>query len=145
MNIKLYKTTDPVNKVNKALTAVADINGEPHEKVSETEMQIRLTISKLANVKGSNYCYIAETNRYYYISPNYEIENQTVIIYLKEDVLMSLKTQLLSQTCTISRNEQLANAYLVDNAYQLKTYKNIFTRSFPNGLTDNSIILMTIG
>lgn len=145
MNITLYSTTSPAIQVNKALTQRASITGEPHEIVSDKEMTLRLAIGNLANVKLSNYCHIPETGKYYYINPDYKIENQSVIIALKEDVLMSFRVQLLAQTCTVSKNEGLSNSYLYDDGYQLLSYKNIVTKEFPSGLTDNSIILMTVG
>lgn len=145
MNIVLYNTTSPAIQVNKTLTQKASITGYAHEIISDKEMTLRLAIVDLTNVKASNYCYIGETGKYYYINPDYKIENQSVIIALKEDVLMSYKTQLLIQTCTVSRNESLSNAYLLDNGYQLKAYNIIATRPFPQGLETESIILMTIG
>lgn len=145
MNITLYSTSSPAIQVNKTLTQRASITGEPHEIVSDKEMTLRLAIGNLANVKLSNYCLIPETGKYYYINPDYKIENQSVIIALKEDVLMSFKTQLLAQTVTVSRNENLSNAYLYDNGYQLLAYKNIVTKTFPVGIDTDTIILMTIG
>lgn len=145
MNIVLYNTTSPAIQVNKTLTQKASITGYAHEIISDKEMTLRLAIGDLTNVKASNYCYIGDTGKYYYINPDYKIENQSVIIALKEDVLMSYKTQLLIQTCTVSRNESLSNAYLLDNGYQLKAYNIIATRPFPQGLETESIILMTIG
>lgn len=145
MNIVLYNTTSPTIQVNKTLTQKASITGYAHEIISDKEMTLRLAIGDLTNVKASNYCYIGDTGKYYYINPDYKIENQSVIIALKEDVLMSYKTQLLIQTCTVSRNESLSNAYLLDNGYQLKAYNIIATRPFPQGLETESIILMTIG
>ena len=145
MNIILYNTTSPAIQVNKTLTQKASITGYAHEIISDKEMTLRLAIGDLTNVKASNYCYIGDTGKYYYINPDYKIENQSVIIALKEDVLMSYKTQLLIQTCTVSRNESLSNAYLLDNGYQLKAYNIIATRPFPQGLETESIILMTIG
>lgn len=145
MNITLYTTTSPAIEVNKSLTQRASITGEPHEIVSDKEMTLRLAIGNLASVKASNYCFIPETGKYYYINPDYKIENQSVIIALKEDVLMSFRTQLFAQTCTVSRNENLSNAYLYDNGYQLLAYKNIVTKLFPVGIDTDTIILMTIG
>lgn len=136
---------DPVIKVNKTLNLIADINGEPHETIGENKLSITLSLGHLTGVKSSNYCYIAETNKYYFINPQYEIKNQTITIHLKEDILMSLKSQLLAQTCTISRNENLSNAYLIDSGYQMLAYSNIVTKTFPQGMTDESIILMTVG
>lgn len=144
MNIKLYNTSSPRNKLSKTLNLVADITGESNINVGEHNTQFILSKGHLAGVKGSNYLLCADTGKYYYIE-NYEIQNQTVIITCKIDVLMSYKTQILAQTCTISKNEKYSNSYLYDDGYQLLAYKNIVTKTFPNGLTDNSIILMTVG
>lgn len=145
MNIILYSTSSPAIQVNKTITQKASITGYAHEIISDKEMTLRLAIGDLTNVKASNYCYIGDTGKYYYVNPDYKIENQSVIIALKEDVLMSFKAQLLAQTVTVSRNENLSNAYLYDNGYQLLTCKNIVTKEFPNGLDNDTIVLMTIG
>lgn len=145
MNIKLYNTTSPKIKVNKTLNLVADITGEPHDIVSETDMSVRLSIGHLQGVQGSNYCYIASTGKYYFISPNYQIDNQSIIVNLHEDVLMSLKTELLAQTCTISKNEFLSDAYLYDDNYKIDGYSNIVTKEFPQGFENESMVLLTVG
>ena len=145
MNVTLYNTSSPAIQVTKTLTNSTTIAGEPHEKVSETEFSIKFTISQMATLKTHNYAYVEDLGKYFYLSPNFDIENKTVIAHFKEDVLMSNASKIRAQTCTISKNEKLANSYLFDNGYQLKSYKIISTFPFPVGLTDNSIILMTIG
>ena len=144
MNIKLYKTNSPKNKVLKSLTLIADMDGESNISIDERNVSFVLKSTNLANVKNSNYLYSTTTGKYYYIL-DYEIKNQTITLKCKEDVLMSYKTEILAQTCTISKNEKYSNSYLYDDGYQLLAYKNIVTKTFPGGLTDNSIILMTVG
>ena len=101
MNIILYSTSSPAIQVNKTLIQKASITGYAHEIISDKEMTLRLAIGDLTNVKASNYCYIGDTGKYYYINPDYKIENQSVIIALKEDVLMSFQT-LICMTTVIS-------------------------------------------
>lgn len=144
MNIKLYNTTSPRNKLSKSLNLVADVTGESNINVGEHNTQFILSKGHFISVQGSNYLYCTDTSKYYFIE-NYEIQNQTVIITCKIDVLMSYRTQILNNTCTISKNENISNAYLYDNGYQLLSYKNIVTKKFPVGLTNDSIILMTVG
>lgn len=144
MNIILYKTNSPKNAVNKTLTQIASINGESNESIGDINTSFILSSAYITNVQNSNYLYSGITGKYYFITEK-EIKNQTIKIIAHEDVLMSLKTQLLSNTCTISRNENVSNSYLLDNGYQLKAYNIIATRPFPQGLENESIILMTIG
>lgn len=145
MNIVLYSTVSPKNKVTKSLTGATTITGEPHEIISDMEYNIRFSISQLATIQSKNYAYVADLNKYFFLSPNYEIQNQTVIVNFKEDVLMSNAQAIRAQQLTVSRNENIANSYLYDNGYQLKTYEIVSTKKFPHGLTDETIILMTIG
>lgn len=144
MNIKLYNTTSPRNKLNKTLNLVADITGESNEKIGDHDTIFIVSKGHLIGVQGSNYLLSEISGKYYYIE-DYEIENQCVKIICKEDVLMTFKTQILSNTCTISRNANISNAYLLDNGYQLLAYENIVTKTFPKGLTDEAVILLTVG
>lgn len=144
MNIKLYNTVSPRNKLNKSLNLVADINGESNISLDDSNCVFVVSKGHLQGVQGSNYLYCTDTDKYYYID-NYEIINQTVKIYCKIDVLMSYKSEILSNTCTISRNENLANAYMYDENYKLLAYKNIVTKKFPVSLNNDTIILMTVG
>lgn len=144
MNIVLYSTTSPKNKLNKSLTQVASIDGESHEEIGRVNTFFILTKNQITNVKNSNYLLSNVTGKYYFIV-DYEIINQTIKVNAREDVLMNFKTAIRNNTCTVSRNENLSNSYLYDNGYQLKAYNIVATRAFPNGMETESIILMTIG
>lgn len=144
MNIKLYNTTSPRNKINKTLNLVADIDGESNENIGDHDTTFLVSSGHLQGVMGSNYLLSGINGKYYYIE-DYEIINQTVLLKCKEDVLMSFKTQILSNTCTISRNEFIADSYLYDDNYKIDGYSKIVTKEFPIGFTDESIILLTSG
>lgn len=145
MNIILYNTSDPKIKVTKTLSSAVTITGEPHEILSDVECSIAFTVSQLATIKSHNYAYIGDLGKYFYISPEFEINGQRIVAHFREDVLMSNAAAIRAQSCTISKNANLANSYLYDNAYQLQSYEIVSTLKFPHGLTNNSIILMTIG
>ena len=144
MNIILYSTSSPRNKLNKSLTQIADITGESNESIGKVNTSFTLSSSYISNVQNSNYLYSGVTGKYYFIE-DYEIKNQTIKINAKQDVLMNFKTEIKGNSCTVSRNENISNAYLYDNGYQLLAYQNIVTKEFPSGLTDESMILMTVG
>ena len=146
MNIKLYNTVSPRNKLNKTLNLVADITGESNIPVGEHNPNFIVSSGHLTGVKSSNYLYCTDTGKYYYIE-DYEIENQTVRIKCKIDVLMTYKTQILSNTCTIAKNENgsLSDSYLLDDNYKIDAYSNIVTKTFPHGFDDESMILLTTG
>lgn len=144
MNIKLYNTTSPRNKLNKTLNLVADIDGESNENIGDHDTTFLVSSGHLQGVMGSNYLLSGINGKYYYIE-DYEIINQNVLLKCKEDVLMTFKTQILSNTCTISRNEFISDSYLYDDNYKIDGYSNIVTKEFPIGFTDESMILLTTG
>lgn len=144
MNIKLYNTTSPRIKLNKTLNLVADIDGESNEDIGDHDTIFILSKGHIDGVKGSNYLLSGISGKYYFIE-DYTIENQCIKVFCKEDVLMTFKDQILTNSCTISRNENIRNAYLYDDSYQMLAYKNIVTKKFPSGIDNNTIILMTVG
>ena len=63
----------------------------------------------------------------------------------QSSALMSNKSEILSLNATVDRNEFLKNGYLQDDMYKTMAYEEIVCKSFPSGLTSDSIILMTVG
>lgn len=144
MNIKLYSTQDAPIKVNKTLTLIADITGESRESVDCFNPSFILSAEILNQIKSANYLYCTDWGKFYFLNSK-ELKNKTVVASCREDVLMSLKEQLLSQTVTVSRNAKISNAYLLDNGYQMLSYSNIVTKEFPSGVDQDSVIFMTVG
>lgn len=147
MVITFYRTMDDYRVLNKTLgTALGSAAGVLHERVSVTQLSIKVPSSFFNYITQSNYVMIDTFQKYYFLN-TYEIENDCVIINLKEDVRMSFATQIRGITATVSRVEDptKANAYLLDNQYQAKAYKKYVHRTFPNSFEDFSYILMTVG
>ena len=147
MNISLYTIQDDYRKLQKTVgTALTTLSGDLHEKVSDVQLVVRVPGSAAASVGAANYAYIDTLGKYYF-REEFEIENNTLLIHLKEDVRMNFATQILATECTVARleNEKKANAYLLDANYQAKAYKKHVQRNFPNSIDNFSFILMTVG
>lgn len=147
MNIILYTIQDDYRKLQKTVgTALATLTGDLHEKVSDTQLVVRVPGSAAASVGAANYAFIDTLGKYYF-REQFEIENNTLLIHLKEDVRMNFATQILATECTVARveDEKKANAYLLDPDYQAKAYKKHVQRNFPVTMNDFSFILMTVG
>lgn len=144
MNIKLYKSLDDKKKLSKNLTNEKIMTG--NVKIPTDIINPVIIIEYFANFNDFNYCYIEEFKRYYYIK-DFNIIGKTIEINSHEDVLMSNKNSLLSLSATISRaeNKPLINGYLLDDKFQAYSYKQITTKNFPNGINNDSIILITVG
>lgn len=94
-----------------------------------------------------NYAYIDSFGRYYFIRDRKMTVSGVCELTLESDPLQSFATQIKAVPATITRtqNERKADAYLLDNKYIAKSYKQIVTKDFPNELSDYSFILMTVG
>ena len=145
MVITFYKCLDDRRKINKTLgNSTGSMTGHLHERVSDTDLSIKLPSDSFNILTQSNYCLVDTFQRYYYIE-RYEIENNCVIVTLHEDVLKSFAPLLNDINCTITRNQNTKDGYLVDDGYKVKAYKNIVTRKFGQSMDDYSIIVMTVG
>ena len=144
MNITLYQNLSEPKAVNKQLLSPKDISGVARDPLDMVNPVIEVEGDIVATLGAYNYMYIADYARYYFINLTGESYNLNTITG-RCDVLMSAKNQLLNRTATLTRNEKYYNTYLTDTDFKAYAYKNIVTKSFPNGITGDSIILMTVG
>lgn len=145
MVITFYRTTDDYRKLDKTLgTALGTATGQLHERVSDTQLTIKLPSSVFNIVTQSNYVMIDLFQKYYFLGP-YEVENNCVLITLKEDVRMSFSTQIKNVVTTVTRNAYQANGYIKDANYNALAYEGIQYKAFPKALDDTSCILTTVG
>lgn len=144
MKITLYNTTSENNRLNKNLTKILDIeNAKVLNSNNLLTLQIFIKRDLISDFNKVNYLYIDTYKRYYFVTVT--IDNAFLVLNCDIDVLMTYKSAILNLTATITRNENLKNGYLEDKNYNIMSYENIVCKTFPNGLTNDSIILMTVG
>ena len=145
MVIKLYKTTSDPKTVNKVLTDELIVSGTFRESVNQVDPVIEIQGDTTAHMlEGYNYMYIEDYARYYFITiTNDSYDLNTVTGHC--DILSSARLWLLQRTATIKRSENLYNAYLPDPDFDAYSYKSVVTKAFPYGISNDSIILMTVG
>lgn len=145
MVITFYKITDDYRVVDKTLgTSTGSATGVLHERANNLSMSVKIPGTLFSVVTASNYCFIDTTQAYYYLD-SYDIENDCVIINLKEDVRKTWATQIKGVTATVNRQQNLRNGYLSDAGYNALAYQGIQYKTFPNALEDASYILVTVG
>ena len=144
MKVTLYNTTSENNRLNKNLTKILDIeNAKVMNTSNLLNLQIFIKRDLVSDFNKINYLYIDSYKRYYFVDVT--IENGFLVLNCSIDVLMTYKSAILNLTATVTRNENLKNGYLEDKNYNIMSYENIVCKTFPNGLTNDSIILMTVG
>lgn len=145
MNISLYTIQDDYRKLQKTVgTALATLTGDLHEKVSDVQLVVRVPGSAVASVGAANYAYIDTLGKYYF-REEFEIENNTLLIHLKEDVRMNFAVQILATSATVNRSASNWQGFLYDQGYQVLAYKTAAIRNFPNAIDDDTMILTTVG
>lgn len=144
-SIQLYNTADDPRVVGKTKSTVGGAHAITlKDGCSIDEPTVSLTISA-SSIANANYAYIGDFGRYYWIRDRKSLVNGVVELVLESDPWESFASQLRACPATISRNENASNGYLLDDSYQLLAYNTVVTRLFPQGMTDESMILMTVG
>ena len=145
MTLTFYATQSDYRALTKVLgTALGTATGELRERVNDVSFSVRLPGTFAAIVGGANYCHVDLFGKYYFVE-GFDIENDTVIVNLKEDVRSNFAEQIRGLTCTVDRNENLSNAYLTDAGYKILAYDNCVAKEFPNAINGDSMIFMTVG
>lgn len=143
MTIKLYKCVSDPKTVNKILNSELVLTGIAKDPVNAANPIIELEGDN-DTLAGYNYAYIQDWARYYFVTPQADSYKLNTFVFTT-DVLMTAKPWLLSRLATVTRNEKLYNSYLTDPDFNAYAYRNIVTKAFPSGITEDNIILMTVG
>lgn len=115
MNLILYNNSSDDRTVNKSLvTVIALENVKPVEPFNIQTAKFIIDKNNI-NINTVNYCYCAETQRYYYINDITLLTGGRVQIDCRVDVLMSYKSNILNLKALCLRNEIKRNPYLKDN------------------------------
>lgn len=146
MTITFYNNESDTIVVSKKITQISSISNA--KIINETDIvNPSIIVSRKfydSLILKANYLYIDKLERYYYIN-NISFAESMIVIDCTVDVLMSYKKQIRNITCTVTRNENLKNGYLNDDNYNIQAYKQVVCKMFPNGINNDSIILMTAG
>lgn len=139
MEILFYQTLSPKNKLDKELTFITAIEGNLKDSVQLTNCTIEIfsaeTIKDIINYNNVNYCYIPQFMRYYFIDDITINTNDTFIIYLTIDVLMTYNENIKNMTVKVSEsnipNENKCDLDMTDtkNSISRITIENPFSES----------------
>lgn len=118
MQIILYNNSAEKNRVDKTsyLSNALTLNGNLRSNDSGNILSPTIYLEMNSDsVPTYNYCYIPSFNRYYFITNIAPTRNDYWEVDMKEDVLMSFKTEIKNQTALVARNENEYNEYLEDS------------------------------
>lgn len=145
MYLNLYYTDSENNQLNKTLTIKHQLTGTLRNESNVVRPMILLEALSIAD---SNYAYIEEFQRYYYIKEIESIRNGLWLISLESDPLMSFKNDILNLEVVLAECEDNhSNSYLSDNRVWISSNKDRTSIiNFPSGLSESGEnILITSG
>lgn len=145
-SITLAKCTDENNKVLKTpdLTTSVAVTGTFRADISVLNPVFR--IESTADLTAYNYCYIADFNRWYYITDITIVRNGMYEFKCKVDVLFTYSTEIYALKAVVKRQQEEFNTYLNDSQYMSLNYPRVQTYAFPNGFSSTfNYILTTTG
>ena len=148
MEIRLYFTTSPDNRMTKYLTNTSVMQGNLRD-VSNVVNPVILVERDIEQLSGLyNYAYIPEFNRYYFITEMQSYRNNFVLLSLSVDVLYSFKNQILDNVAIVDKAQQIdfSNIYYDDGSFVTESRDFYTIKTFTNGFNDNGeFILITAG
>lgn len=132
--IKHYINISATNVVDKELQVqTPDLIGTLRSGTSIIDPVILVQASSPGfHANNSNYIYVEEFKRYYYITNIISVNTGLWELHCHVDVLMSYKEQIRAQIAIVARQETKYNLYLDDGIFM--TYQNpkIQTKVFSN-------------
>lgn len=143
LSIELYENLSDENVLNKNITLKDTLTG-----TFRTPFDIENPVIIIENegIINANYCYIGEFNRYYYIDRVEIITNNTIMLYLSIDVLMSFIDEIKSLQCDIEVSSSDYDNYLSSPFYVATVKTKTDVLSFSSGFNDTGeYILITAG
>ena len=114
MLITFYHNQSAPNIIPKVKTKKFDKTGTLKNNTSITNPTILLQLSDYDNIRQTNYCFIPDFNRYYYID-DIRIANTLVEVSMTCDVLETYKEDILNSTQLVARQENKKNYSIIDN------------------------------
>ena len=127
MSVVTYRQVSDNDKLDKELVAVGLMKGNLNHSIGLRSMDLDIE----GYGRDFNYVYLPKFSRYYYVDSIELASAEITRLHLKEDVLMSHKDLIRSQTAFIERQENVYDPDLVDEMVKYSYDKNIITFQAP--------------
>lgn len=145
MTIKLYNNLSDKIVVDKNITQLGtDLTGTLRENCSVIDPVIKVEGIVGSNLPATNYAYISEFARYYYIT-NIVCVGNLFELHMHVDVLMSYRGDIRTNSAVVSRQEKQYNLYLQDGVFKEQANPHYEIKKFPSGFTSFNFILAISG
>lgn len=144
MNIILYDNKSPKNKIGKTLVNANNITGTLRGETSTSNIQMLLNI---VDLNPYNYMYIADFDKYYFITNIISVRTGLWLVSASIDVLESYKNEILQLNVILSDTESVGSKqYRNGSCWDVLVKDKTDIISFSDGLlSTGEFILITAG
>ena len=142
-SIVFMNNQQELNKISKSPATVMTLTGTLREETDIVDPQINVEYA--GTLTNTNYMYIAEFHRYYFITKIESVRTGLWRVYGHCDVLKTYSNAILGTTCVVARSENLYNLYLNDSAFKVYSNPRLQIAKFPNKFSGESYILAIKG
>lgn len=142
-SIVLMNNQEELNKISKNPSTVMTLTGNLREETDIIDPQINVEYD--GTLTNTNYMYISEFHRYYFITKIESIRTGLWRIYAHCDVLKTYSQALLGTRCVVARSENRYNLFLNDSAFKAYSNPRLQIANFPNKFSGESYILVLKG
>ena len=132
-----------LNKISKSPSTVMTLTGTLREETDIVDPQINIEYS--GTLTNTNYMYIEEFHRYYFITKIESIRTGLWRVYAHCDVLKTYSQAILGTECVVARSQNLYNLFLNDSAFKVYSNPRLQIAKFPNKFSGESYILAIKG
>ena len=142
MVVNFMQNTSPEIQVNKTVSTPKPIDCALKGNCSILKPVL---IIQGELITSYNYFQIPDFgNRYYFIDSIITLNENTLEIKGRIDVLMSFKDDILNSKGIIERNEKEFIKYITDSKYTVLNYERIQTKQFPNSFPNNGEFILVV-
>jgi hypothetical protein len=103
--------------------------------VDECSIESPIVLMELEEVPTSNYAYIPDFSRYYYITDMVVVRTGLIRVYMKVDVLKSFASDIKSSKALIELSDSMKSKYIPDGRTTFNAYNNYYVTKFGSGLS----------
>lgn len=147
MEIILYQTTSPNNKIDKVLANPTTLTGEIRNETDLVRPEIR--VEGMA-YKDYNYAFIEAFGRYYYIREWRSLGHNQLVLYMEVDPLMSFQSDILATEIMLERTSMSNKALMDLNTGNMMSTEGVAysVHEFTENEADfdgGTVVLLTVG
>lgn len=143
MEIRLGQCKDDRMTVDKILID-STVHGYTGQLVDECSIESPVVLMEMDSLPNSNYAYIPDFNRYYFITDVTCVRDGLFRISMKVDVLKSFASDIKNSKALVDLSESTSSPYIPDARATFNAYNNYYVKRFNSGLSKSLKYILVV-